>query len=140
MVKFEAIENFKEYYVDLDMSDREALAKVYSDDVVFTDPIHTIQGFDKLYKYFLGMDGNVISCTFDFHRETFEDGKGYLEWDMDLQMKSHDIRVQVPGVTYVEFGDKVTFHRDYFDAGAMFYENVPILRRIIKYIKKRIAS
>jgi len=36
--------------------------------------------------------------------------------------------------------DKIVEHRDYFDAGELFYENVPILGGIIRTLKKKIAQ
>jgi limonene-1,2-epoxide hydrolase len=136
----EIIQTFTDYYTDLDMFDRQALAELYSDDIEFSDPIHSLNGLDALHQYFKGMANNVECCTFNFHRQIIKDNQAYLEWDMKLTMKGSTNVIEVPGVTYVEYGEKIHLHRDYFDAGKMFYENVPILEKIIKYIKRRIAS
>jgi hypothetical protein len=49
--------------------------------------------------------------------------------------------VIVDGVSYVRFeGDKAVYHRDYFDAGAMVYEHVPIVGSIVRYVKGRVAQ
>lgn len=139
-MEIEIIEKFKEYYTDLDMFDQVALGVVYEENIQFTDPIHSLNGLSSLHEYFKGMADNVEHCTFDFHRQVSQESSAYLEWNMKLTMKGSQKIIVAPGVTYIEFGDKVSLHRDYFDAGAMFYENVPILRSIIRYIKKRIAS
>jgi hypothetical protein len=35
---------------------------------------------------------------------------------------------------------KIYYHRDYFDLGAMVYENLPILGRIIRSIRLRLGQ
>ncbi len=46
--------------------------------------------------------------------------------------------VTVPGSTHLRFRDKVVYHRDYFDAGAMLYEQLPLIGMVIRIIKGRI--
>ncbi len=35
--------------------------------------------------------------------------------------------------------DKVYRHRDYFDAGAMLYEHLPVLGRVVSWLKRRVG-
>jgi hypothetical protein len=35
--------------------------------------------------------------------------------------------------------DKVYRHRDYFDAGALLYEHLPVLGRVIAWLKRRMG-
>ena len=135
-----AITNFQNYDRDLDMSQKSELAKVYSDNIMFKDPIHKLSGLENLHQYFSGMNDNVLRCTFDFHKESIDEGFAYLEWVMELETKSSKRLIVVPGVTYVEFDEKITKHVDYFDAGALFYENIPILNKVIAFIKRKIVS
>jgi hypothetical protein len=37
-------------------------------------------------------------------------------------------------------GDKVVYHRDYLDLGAMLYEQLPLLGRVIRSLKNRAAN
>jgi hypothetical protein len=46
--------------------------------------------------------------------------------------------IGVAGSSQIRFNHKVYFHRDYFDAGQMLYENLPIISSIIKFIKKQV--
>ena len=46
--------------------------------------------------------------------------------------------VTVPGSTLIRFRDKVFYHRDYFDAGAMVYEQLPLIGMLIRAIKGRV--
>jgi len=42
-------------------------------------------------------------------------------------------------VSHVAFEERVTYQRDYFDAGAMVYEHVPLFGWIVRWIKRLLA-
>ncbi|BBI47777.1 hypothetical protein HORIV_01980 [Vreelandella olivaria] len=49
--------------------------------------------------------------------------------------------VEVEGCSALTFADdgRVQRHRDYFDAGAMLYEQLPLMGSAIRWLKKRLA-
>jgi limonene-1,2-epoxide hydrolase len=86
---------------------------------------------------------NVIKCDFDIrHHQQVEDS-GFLTWTMQLQHPKLNggEAVNVNGVSHIRFsGDRVIYHRDYFDLGEMLYENIPLLGFVIKNIKQRLGK
>ncbi len=47
-------------------------------------------------------------------------------------------KIQVMGNSLLRFDqNRVYFHRDYVDMGAMLYEHVPLLGAAIRYLKRR---
>ncbi len=50
--------------------------------------------------------------------------------------------VTVEGATRLEFDEtgKVCLHRDYFDLGAMLYEQLPLLGSVVRTIKGRLGA
>ena len=47
--------------------------------------------------------------------------------------------IRVEGCSYLQWRDKVHLHRDYFDAGALLYEHLPLLGGTIGWLKRRLA-
>jgi hypothetical protein len=48
--------------------------------------------------------------------------------------------IAVQGASRLEFKQgKVISHRDYFDGGALLYEHIPLLNRVIFFLKNRLA-
>ena len=48
--------------------------------------------------------------------------------------------VRVEGASFLKTRNgKIYYHRDYFDLGSVLYEHVPLIGRLIKKIKQRIA-
>jgi hypothetical protein len=46
----------------------------------------------------------------------------------------------VPGITHLKTNEEgqISYHRDYYDAGQMLYEQIPLIRNIIRLIKRRL--
>jgi hypothetical protein len=44
------------------------------------------------------------------------------------------------GVSHLHFADKVTFHEDIYDMGALIYEHIPVIGFATSIIKKRMAK
>jgi limonene-1,2-epoxide hydrolase len=136
----EVIKKFKKYFAELHMDDTSVLNEIYSDKVFFKDPIHEINGRENLKSYFKKLNENLIQGSFLFTDESIVDNKAYLSWEMSLKLKKPKKYVQASGISVLTFEQKITKHRDYFDAGELFYENIPILGSMIRFIKKKIAT
>lgn len=42
-------------------------------------------------------------------------------------------------ITQIRFSDRIFYHEDFYDVGAMIYQHVPVLGRIIRFINQRIG-
>jgi limonene-1,2-epoxide hydrolase len=48
--------------------------------------------------------------------------------------------IAVDGITMLKIADdRVVYHRDYYDLGQMVYENIPLIGRLIKKIKRALS-
>lgn len=134
------IEKFKNYFTRMDVDNDTIFKEIYSDDVVFMDPIHEINGIEKLSGYFNKLNENLIEGSFQFIDESTIDNKAYLMWEMKLKLKRPNKRVKASGISVLTIEDKIIKQRDYFDAGELFYENIPVLGGIIRFLKRKIAN
>ncbi|SMG52461.1 hypothetical protein SAMN05661096_03931 [Marivirga sericea] len=132
------IEKFKHYFSPINFNGQSILKEIYSDHIVFKDPIHEIHGVENLKSYFQKLNENLIEGTFHFTDESLVDNKAYLSWEMNLKLKKPKKNVKASGISVLIIEDKIINQRDYFDAGELFYENMPILGGIIRSIKKKL--
>lgn len=139
-MQIETVEKFKVYFNQMKLGDDTALNEIYSDNVLFIDPIHRISGIENLKSYFKKLDSNLIEGSFRFIDESIRDNTAYLQWEMNLRLKRPRKNVKASGISVLTVEQKITSHRDYFDAGELFYENIPVLGSIIRSIKKKMAS
>jgi ketosteroid isomerase-like protein len=133
---------FKNFYQTFDIDQIEHISEIYAENVVFTDPLHTIHGAEALKDYFLSMCKNLTSCQFEFKNEIVGDGHASYQWIMHYQHPS--IRKNKPltldGASFITFEDRIVSHVDFYDMGAMLYEHVPLLGGTIRAIKSRIGN
>ena len=48
--------------------------------------------------------------------------------------------IAVDGCSHLQWrGDRVVFHRDYYDLGQLLYDNIPLLGRVTGWLKRRLA-
>ncbi|MFN4289970.1 MAG: nuclear transport factor 2 family protein [Permianibacter sp.] len=131
----------QQLYRNLHAGNLEQLGRVYAENVLFIDPFHRIEGLQPLKAYFAGMYSNVRHVEFQFERVLQDDSSALIRWTMSLSHPrlNSGRTLHVPGVTELEFTDRITLHRDFFDAGALLYEQVPVIGWAIRRIKERIA-
>lgn len=134
------IHEFINYYEKFDPSETTALRSLYSKEVEFIDPFHTMFGIDNLQEYFQRMMLRVESCNFIVSEYIESNDSAVIIWKMILKHPRLDKKnkIVVNGNTHIKFNNKIYYHRDYFDSSELIYRRVPILKTIIKLIEKRI--
>jgi hypothetical protein len=131
-------------YMRFDKKILKTLPEIYSEDIQFRDPLHAVNGINNLAQYFGGMMDDLLECRFEFHHslEMIERGEAILFWTMHYRHKkiAGGKPLELTGNSHLLFSEKVYYHRDYFDAGSMLYEHLPLLGAAIRYVKKRIGA
>lgn len=139
-----ALERFCDFFNKLDNTCTEKLYEVYTEDIVFRDPLHTIEGRTALQAYFANMYANVTQCQFTYHDSQLNGDIAWVSWTMTFAHAklAGGRAIEVEGCSRLNFArdGRVSSHRDYLDAGAMLYENLPVLGRLIRFIKQRAAA
>lgn len=134
---------FAQTFAQLDKENLDRLAEIYAADIHFTDPLHDVRGLAAMREYFEQMYANVTSIGFDFHQcDSVREGQALLRWTMTFRHprlnKGREIKVE--GCSCIFFHDRrVSRHIDYYDAGALLYEHIPVLGGIIHWLKGRLA-
>ena len=134
------IDKFSSFYSDLASMEISELKNIYSSDVTFIDPIAQHKGLIAVENYFAKLLHNAKYCNFTIHnKESTQSGNYLVTWTMvftSAKMQGGK-PIKVDGLTQLEISDnKITYHRDYYDLGQMIYENIPLLGRIVKRIKR----
>ncbi|MFP0198443.1 MULTISPECIES: nuclear transport factor 2 family protein [Pseudomonas] len=138
----EFLRSFAQRFAQLDKDNLRNLDELYSADIHFTDPLHEVQGLAQLRSYFSELYANVNELRFDFHGfDQIGEGEGYLRWVMSYRHPrlAGGQLIRVVGCSHLLWRDKVYRHRDYFDAGALLYEHLPVLGRVIAWLKRRLG-
>jgi hypothetical protein len=135
-------EKFTQLYQELNKDNLELLGDLYSEEITFIDPLNRIEGLDDLTNYFADLYENVSSISFDFIEIKSFENSHFVTWNMTLAHTklNRGKSYIVPGVTHLQTdeNEKINYHRDYFDAGKMLYEQIPVIGTIITWIKRKL--
>jgi hypothetical protein len=141
------IDEFKAYYRDFSNCDISDLENFYHPDIVFSDPIHQIQGVQQVKDYFSSICGDLIECRFEFLGETIDDHSAWFKWSMYYRhpkLRKGEL-LSLTGATVITFDDvdaerKIISHEDFYDMGSMLYEHTPILGSCVRWLKQQLTK
>ncbi len=136
-------ERVKEAYQSLGSENIADVESLYTTDIYFEDPSHAVQGKPSLMRYFSNQFKNLDKCAFKFHSTIVNETDIFMTWTMFLnhpKLRGGDT-IRVEGTSYLRTRNgKIYYHRDYFDMGAMVYEHLPLIGRIIQQIKQNLGQ
>lgn len=116
----------------------QKLGEIYTKEIEFIDPVKDINGLDALTEYFTNLYKSVDHCHFTISNHLQSGSDHSIEWQMKLKHQKLDKKNEIllEGASFIRFDDeKVCYHRDYYDMGALVYERLPILGSAVKTVR-----
>lgn len=137
------LQRFIDVYQTLSTKNLGLLDTIYHKEVTFIDPIHKIEGLENLHHYFHHLYENLSSCDFVIEQVIAQEKQAAIYWQMSYQHPklNKGKLVVVKGNSHVKAQEnKIIYHRDYLDLGAMLYEQLPVFGQLTKWIKTKASS
>ena len=131
-------EKVEHFWNHLNKDSLHLVDEFYAPNVVFEDPLTRIRGLRSLRTHYKKLYQDVLEIRFDFPEMTETEDTVFASWVMTLTTKKLNWGrpYSVEGFSVMTFrDDKVVYHRDYLDLGAMLYERIPILGGVIRWFK-----
>ncbi|MEQ6885040.1 nuclear transport factor 2 family protein [Salicola sp. Rm-C-2C1-2] len=142
MLSSKQVSRFQTLFNDTPPDIDKLMDECYHDRVLFRDPLTERRGTEALASYLRSAYTNVTRCEFDFGESAKNAHSVLLPWSMTLEHPrlAGGKAFFVEGVSLLQGQDDlIIFHRDYYDAGKLLYENIPLIGRIIQWIRSRAA-
>ena len=152
------IQCFIDFYQTLNKNNIDKLADIYHPQITFIDPLHKTQDLFELESYFANMYANVTQIHFSINKVVIQDREACLFWVMTFSSKklNKGNSIKVDGMSFLTYqnaistqsassqnnqaiDNKILIHRDYYDAGQMLYEHIPIIASAIRFIKNKVS-
>jgi hypothetical protein len=119
----------------------DELRSLATADMRFKDPFNDVRGIERVLRVFHKMFEDASDIRFGLHHLACAGNVGYLRWQMGLRPKSRFMAGQIwrfSGVTEARFDDqgRLAEHLDHWDAGAQFYERLPLLGPLLRAIRR----
>lgn len=131
------------YAAFFDTLSRQRLSQLdalFAPDAHFRDPFNDVRGMVAIRHVFDHMYATIERPRFAvLHRATAGD-VAYLKWRFTGALRGRQI--EFVGLSEVRFNPQglVTEHLDYWDAGAVVYERVPILGALVRVVRRRLSA
>ena len=137
----EALDRFRAFFATFAPDKVERLLDAtYAEDVWFNDTLKTLRGRAALEAYFLKTMDHVDLFQTEVNDVARSGGNFYVRWTMDIRFKGAKEPVRTIGVSLLRFDreGRAVFHQDFWDSGAGFYEHLPVLGGVMRWIKTKI--
>lgn len=124
------------------LDEADELDRLYTEDIEFRDPVHTLNGRLALRRYLRSLYDGCERIDFEYQDELLTENMASIVWDM--QLRHPRLRggqpIEVRGMTLIRFTDRIFYQEDVYDLGSMLYQHIPVLGRVIRHIKRRLAA
>ena len=136
------ISRFSTYYATLDTQPPSALAALYHTNAVLIDPFGQHQGLSAIQGYLSHLLANVDHCRFTLDAPLCEGQRFAVAWTMHWSHPrlAGGKALQLAGSVVTVEDERIIHQRDYYDAGEMLYEHLPLLGWAVRGAKRRVRS
>ena len=131
------------YFETLTEATVPQLRDFYAADVYFKDPFNEVHKVEQIEQIFAHMFGPLSEPRFIVHTRIEQGDDAFLTWDFRFRIKKYKPEVEqfIRGGSHLRFDaqNKVSYHRDYWDAAEELYEKLPLIGGLIRFMKRRMA-
>lgn len=136
-----AVGRFRDFYGNVTPETiRQKTAGLYAQDVWFNDTLKTLRGRAAVEAYFLKTMAHVDLLRAEVVDVARSGGNFYVRWTMDVRFKGAREPVRTIGVSLLRFDreGRVVLQQDFWDSASGFYAHLPVLDRLLPWIKSKI--
>lgn len=139
-----ALERFKRFFSDLTPQRvRNDAASVYAANAILHDTLATHEGVEAIRAYLMRTAERASGVKVDIQRVLIEGNDAFLVWRMDItwsafRQKGRTTRSH--GMSHIRFDNdgKVALHHDFWDSAGGFFEHLPLVGGLIRWVKRRV--
>ena len=139
MTKEDICELYIRLFEELSLELIDGIEDFVSVDIKFKDPFNDIIGLDTFRRLLVKMLDDVRGLKFEVTHRAWNQDVLFLRWSFQGQVKGLDYW-KVQGMSEINFNDQglVCQHIDHWDAAEQFYEKLPLIGTILRFIKRRL--
>jgi ketosteroid isomerase-like protein len=140
----DAVDRLVRLFEALTPADVLRLHEHYTADAYFKDPFNEVRGLPGVQRVFAHMFEALEAPRFVITERLVDGRQCFLAWEFHFShRKFQDGKPQVVrGGSHLKLAadGRVAWHRDYWDAAEEVYEKLPVLGRVMRWLKRRAAA
>lgn len=133
------VDHVVQWYEHLAPADLARVDALYAATARFKDPFNDVRGIGAITQVFQHMFERLDAPRFVVQRRVVEGAHAFLVWDFHFRFKGEATGQCIHGATHLHFAPdgRILLHRDYWDAAEELYEKLPLLGRLMRWLKRR---
>jgi steroid Delta-isomerase len=139
----ERLQRIVDFYESLSEASLPALRELYANNAYFKDPFNEVNDIAAIEHIFAHMFVASHEPRFVVLSQIENGHEAFLTWEFKFRIRRYkpDVEQTMRGASHLRFDDanRVTFHRDYWDAAEEFYEKLPLIGSMIRFVKRRVG-
>jgi steroid Delta-isomerase len=130
------------YFEQLTPASLAELPNWYAANAAFKDPFNEVKGVTEIRRVFEHMYVKLDRPRFVVHQHVVEGSQAFLVWDFLFSFKGEIAQQTVRGASHLQFDASglICLHRDYWDAAEELYEKLPLIGKLMRWLKRRASS
>lgn len=138
------VERVAQFFQTLQPSSVAQMGSYYTLDAYFKDPFNEVRGLAAVQQIFSHMYVALDNPHFVVTDRVVQGAQCFLVWDFKFRFKRFDTTTEqtVRGTSHLRFTPEglISYHRDYWDAAEELYEKLPVVRVVMRWLKRRANS
>jgi limonene-1,2-epoxide hydrolase len=138
------IEDFVSFYNSLNANNLTALSQIYHPQLVFSDPVHRVEGLPALHEYFAHAYARLTESHFNALNMAAYGQIGFVSWQMRIRHPAiaQGNEILVDGCSELRWHEdgRIIAHRDYYDLTQMIYQHLPVIGWLTGKVKQQMAK
>jgi steroid delta-isomerase len=130
-----------DFFESLSPASLDRLDALYAPGAFFKDPFNEVRGVPAIRQVFDHMYASLAQPRFVVTGCIVDGAECFLTWDFHFHFRRFDTRAlqTVRGGSHLKFNPagQLAFHRDYWDAAEELYEKLPLVGRLMRWLKQR---
>ena len=117
------------------------LDAIYAPDARFKDPFNDVQGLPEIQRIFSHMYVSLENPGFVVTQRIVDGSQCFLTWEFRFGFRRFKTGQPqcILGASHLVLDEagRITVHRDYWDAAEELYEKLPLVGRLMRWLKRR---
>ena len=133
-----------EFFEKLTPKSVAQLPNIYDAQARFKDPFNEVQGLAEIERIFRHMYEALDGPHFVITGQLVDGSQAFLTWEFRFRFKRFDTQTEqvVLGTSHLvlDADQRISLHRDYWDAAEELYEKLPWVGALMRWLKKQANS
>jgi predicted ester cyclase len=136
------VDTYLDVFATLTPETLHRLDEVTAEAIRFRDPFHEVVGRDALRRVLARMFTAIPDARFTILHRAGDRRICLVLWRFEghLGPNGRALRFDGTSVLHLDDAGRVDSHVDHWDAAAVFYEPLPVIGPILRWIRRRIAA